>query len=843
MISDNLKNYLFESIKSAKAFLLLGAGASFSSQNKKNKNIKLGTDLAKLLCEASGVDYNDEPLSEVVQGVVGPVLGDQQFYKILQDEYTGCSAGEDLRLLFSYPWARAYTLNVDDAVERVGRLLDGRVVESINALVDKIVSVEGTADLQLIHLNGYAKKPEHGFIFSEDDYSRKLGDRDAVWYSELALDYHKFLPVIIGSKINEPILKTELERLKQRGDRSGSAILVTPDNLTQIQKKVFESKNIVHIQMTLFEFVAFLKKNLGDSVKSQDVSKRFHFGIKESSLINISKSDIVTAMALRPLDCSALFNKVSSLSSVDLKKRAKSFLEGAPPDWVIAASDVPVDLYEGEAFLPFLTEQVSLGSRLIVVTGMAGSGKATLAMRSVLKFCRGSRFWSLYELSGEAKNFSKVFGLLQRIHEGEKVIIYIDDLSIYGDRLASDMEEISGNNVVIVTTARSSEWREHFSRYLSSVASTFELKRFDERDYAGLADRILKYVPAPAFRNANQQERIRRFKNSKSQLLISLREVTESRRFDQIIEDEWSKIANQDARDLFYIVGLSTVARVGIEPSMARGIFNRSRRNTSFEEAIDILSGIVLFSREGRLRVRHEFYAEHIFDTQSLDYYLHAIQLILDGLSKYNVPLIKHLNKNDAALFKWLLNYRSIYKRCKQHELPWRGLGIYENFEKTFELDGHYWLQYGLYARRLGDYDRSMSYLKKSVEAFPENAFAIHALADLKLLVAADLNLTAVHAQILIEEAVADLLRLDARTDLGADVYPIITLATRHMQALVSRGQKQQAIEKAKVYFSKISHVEKLVSATIIRDVRNSLILYTTTGVWNPVKYDFFSLD
>jgi tetratricopeptide (TPR) repeat protein len=475
-------------------------------------------------------------------------------------------------------------------------------------------------------------------------------------------------------------------------------------------------------------------------------------------------------MALRPvvgMSLSLELQRQRSSSAFD--RHAQLFLQGATPDWIIANSDVPIDLAAGESFRPVLQQAIEQGIRLVVVLGMAGSGKSTLAMRNILQVSENSGC-VLYELSGEARSFSGVFSLVQRLHPTRRVLIYLDDLALYGDTLSADLEKISGNQVVVVATARLSEWNDRFQRYLANVANTFELKRFEPSDFEPLTNRLLRYVPAPAFRRATSEERLRRFRRSRSQLLIALREITESKRFDEVIEDEWSKVEQPSRRFLFYLAGIATIARVGIASHLAAGIFRQRFPAESFDGAVSSLSGIVFGDRENRLRVRHEQYAEHIFDIEPLSEFLESVKSILWALARYEAPLITRLTKNDASLFRWLLNNRSLYRRCSRRERSEDGLAIYESFEKAFELDGHFWLQYGLYCRRLGKLDRAMTYLNQSVQAYPQNIYAIHALADLKLQAAADLNCPPSTAQNYINEAIEELLKLDARqsTEHGA---------------------------------------------------------------------------
>lgn len=217
--------------------------------------------------------------------------------------------------------------------------------------------------------------------------------------------------------------------------------------------------------------------------------------------------------------------------------------------------------------------------------------------------------------------------------------------------------------------------------------------------------------------------------------------------------------------------------------------------------------------------------------------FLEATKAVLTALARYEVPLTIRLTKNDAALFKWLLNSRSLFQRCKARGRPKDGLLIYQSFEKTFELDGHFWLQYGLYCRRLGQDSLAMDYLKKSIQAYPGNPFAIHALADLKLRVATKESVPSLVAEKYISEAVEVLLSLDARQDSKSDLYPIATLGTGHIDALVRRGLDNEARIAAQRYFDRTQELLRNTSSSKLERVRNSLLTYLSTDVWNPASF------
>jgi len=834
-------SFLWQQMKVGKAFLLLGAGASAASLNSSGQKIKQSRALARALAEKAGLPYSDEDLPDVVQAVVGRRLSEVQWRDFLRGEFVGSRPSQALRALFGFSWARAYSFNIDDAVERIGRPSSGQHLIAYNARTDRAATKDerNPSDLHLVHLNGEANKPEHGLIFSRDEYSEALNDENP-WYEELATDYYRFTPVIIGSRLNEPLLDVELDRMKRREGKGGAAFLVVPDQLTPIQAEVLASRNIFHIEMSLEEFVDLARHELGDIVSVGSIATGANEQISASMLASLTPQDINAALAVYPISYAAQQSALRDLAD-DFQKLARDFLLGAPATWPIAASDVPVELAEGRNLVPFITESVAQGHKMIVVTGAAGSGKSTLVKQALLRMLKDDRSSIVYDLRGEAHSFNRVFSLLRRIHPDRRVFVHLDSLYVYGDKLSADLEAQRDSNIVVVTSARSGEWRERFERHFWSMAVTYELRRFSEADYAPLANRILRYVPSPSFSRATPEARLEKFQKSRRQLLIALREITESKKFDEVIRDEYAKLPDEATRFLFRVVGVSTLSRVGLDRALAKDIYGKQRFNRSFESALLALEGIVVMNAQARLQVRHELYVEYIFKhTESLENYLQAVIAILTALSRYQVPLITSLSRIDAQLFKYLLNYRSLMRRARAQGRPKAALKVYERFEKAFEQDGHFWLQYALYVRNVGDVARALDLLDKSIQAYPDNPQAIHARADLKLRIAAEPITSHELAQAYIDEAVADLLRLDARQDARADLYPIVTLADKHVGALIRRGRTAEAKERARGYFAQVRERERIFRAPILSRLMANLLKFATTGVWVQTEYSHF---
>jgi tetratricopeptide (TPR) repeat protein len=157
-------------------------------------------------------------------------------------------------------------------------------------------------------------------------------------------------------------------------------------------------------------------------------------------------------------------------------------------------------------------------------------------------------------------------------------------------------------------------------------------------------------------------------------------------------------------------------------------------------------------------------------------------------------------------------------------------------YEVPFQLDGHFWLQYGLYYDRLGDLSSAEEMLRKSIQAYPNNIFAEHALARLRLRIASSDQINDGEARALMAEAVASLNRLDARDPASLDEYPLVTLSSYHIAALIKRGQEKDAKTCAREYLDRLKYFQRRVVDPITKSAIEQLTIFLATGDWRPQR-------
>jgi tetratricopeptide (TPR) repeat protein len=290
------------------------------------------------------------------------------------------------------------------------------------------------------------------------------------------------------------------------------------------------------------------------------------------------------------------------------------------------------------------------------------------------------------------------------------------------------------------------------------------------------------------------------------------------------------------------MLGVGTLARTGVSEEMAREAYDRLSTDIRFDDALAALGGVVRQNEAGRFFTRHEVYSRYVIENVAeLDVTVDCVVGLLRFFTKFRAPIVKVVPRLDALLFKFLLNHNFAVDLCQRRNLSEYATRIYEPFEIDFQLDGHYWLQYGQAYVRLGELEPALRVLTKSIEAYPENDFAIHALADVQLRVAAQRKVYDAETVDLIASAVATLEEQHAKIDPRTDQYPIVTLADRHVGVLIKHDRTQEAKACAKKYFPEIEKLSKLYTDDYLDAVRQRLAHFLATDKWYELQLPQFN--
>jgi hypothetical protein len=247
-------------IRSGNAVLFTGAGFSAEARDRENRSLPDGkemvSDLWRMLFPDAGDEPDDSTLSDLYDVALVRAPDDLRAYLERRLRIGDAPLPRSFARWFSAPWARVYTLNVDDLEVAVGRQFDlPRRLVPVSALSGCTPPrPPGTSELEVVHLNGIAGDAASDVTFSTMQYASRLcsPDRD---YERLVKDLSSRPFVFVGTTLDEVVLwkHVQLEReIKGHGTPRHHSFLIA-SHLTRARRVLLDSHNIHWIQATASE--------------------------------------------------------------------------------------------------------------------------------------------------------------------------------------------------------------------------------------------------------------------------------------------------------------------------------------------------------------------------------------------------------------------------------------------------------------------------------------------------------------------------------------------------------------------------------------------------------------
>jgi len=262
--------------------LFTGAGFSAGAKDRTGKSIPSSYQLKR---EIWDICYPGEPFDEASS--LGDLYGAALSRKRSELEaLIRCRLTVDpgsvpayYNSLFSVPWMRCYTLNIDDLESAVARNIGAeRHPISLSARDPKLSSISGSSasanGLEVVHLNGIVSDDIERLTFSETQYAARIGAQEP-WYSRCVVEITARPVIFIGTVLNEVLLWHHMELRRKREnvgrDLRPTSILVTQD-LSRPRSEILRDLRINWIKGTAEEFASEILPQL-----RSEITKGFAF--------------------------------------------------------------------------------------------------------------------------------------------------------------------------------------------------------------------------------------------------------------------------------------------------------------------------------------------------------------------------------------------------------------------------------------------------------------------------------------------------------------------------------------------------------------------------------------
>jgi tetratricopeptide (TPR) repeat protein len=721
LLAANSAAFLSRQMEQGKLVLFTGAGFSADATDYGGNRIPTSDGLSRELWAVAFADAPFEPATPLQDAFAVAVRKKKTAVtELLRRRFSVRS--ETLPAYyahwFSMPWRKIYTLNIDDLAMAAARAFSlprrPKLIRAIPALAGREPAVSYAAlgeEVPILHLHGTAVDGPDGVTFSRRQYASRASDPDPA-YAQLAVELLGLPFVFVGTPLDEPLLWQHIELRQQRapqgvGELRPRNFLVVP-TLSRAKQSLLEEYNITWVPATAEQFA--------EQILAPMERER---GAGLSALNRLSRASV---------DSQENVHDVTELRRLDEENKSRSeYLQGDEPRWIDIVSARAVKREVDDTLRDAASEAVRRGKnvegRVIVITGTAGSGKSTAAMRLALQLSAdGFRVgWVEKNTEVSPRTLLEFAG-----NENAFPVVVIDDADRYGPvlpGLVRDLVQKSRIRLVIVSARAGKMGQFETDPAVEQLSlQIFVMPHLTDGDISALLDALKKdhrLGRLVGMARSEQETELRR--EAGRQLLVAMIEATSGRKFDEKVLTEWEEMSS--VGKLFYaLIAVATALRYDVTQVELLLAARASSASGDLAELSKLADRKIVIHDKERLtyRARHRVIAEKL--VEELARRGNVLRTTYENLA-YAVSAFvspdQHPTARPRRFLKQLLNHDSLFRALDLEGAR----GLYGALESTLHWDHHYWLQRGSLEVEEGDLRQAEQFLSQAFSLAPDDKF------------------------------------------------------------------------------------------------------------------------
>lgn len=607
---------LVNALESGNCVLFIGAGAGYETLDEHGAMGPAGVALAHSIATRFSIDTEGNDDLAAVAQLAESRHSRAKLISHIDRELSTLQPSEDLKWLLSMTWKAVYTTNYDDVIEKCYSQNPNPTQRPVPiATNSEFAPWDPRFEVPIFHLHGSLASPEgrESILITEADYAR-FRSRRQMLFDHFRLSFSGTPILYFGYRNRDPnwqVVTAEV-RAEYAPGTPPQSFRVAPDT-SALEQELLAGQGITTLRGTLADLRAAVELNLGS------------LRVEPSRLTALKThvpSDLRDLFDESPAAVSRLLNSWDYVNQADFSSppNTEAFLKGDRPSWSLVGQGIS---FERDLEKPLVDALVDFATdpkpqvRCDVILGPAGYGTSTLLM-AVSAWFASNRVGRIFHLkpgmeiaSGDIEFAASAFD--------DPVVFVVDNAGARAEQI-SEVAQLLRNLKVpafLLLGDRLNEWRqrrvslrarEHLLEPLSDGEIDRLLGALSQNNALGRLEPLTPELRFAAVKTRNQKE-----------LLVTMREVTEGKAFDAIIEGEYRNIEDPRAQELYGLVCAFSRSRSLARDQLCGDALTRNvtELNTLLREGLD---GIVLWETvdEARgieaLRARHQVIAEIVWD-------------------------------------------------------------------------------------------------------------------------------------------------------------------------------------------------------------------------------------
>ena len=705
-ILDSFRASLF----SGQYNLLLGSGVSQDSTDAHRQHLQSASELTKKLCELKKVSPTT-PLSRVALS-----LRPDEVDEHLTRAYSSCKPGETVKRVTGFVWRTIYSFNIDDALEAAYETSTRRRQRAVSLNYDtNYRTPSNLSKVSIIHLHGFAREPEKGYVFSVSEYARVTQGLNP-WMHVLSelLATEPF--IISGTSLNEPDLEYYLSARSDSSLRTnrGPSILVEPypDAITE---SLCLRHGLILVESTLADFLHWTTEAIGHSPQVSQLKVPSMEGLLDRAYGPDAQIEFFSSFELvKP-------------SPPNPTAETSPFFYGKAPRWsdLESSLDLPNDDERRVAakIRNYLESQESK-TRLFMLLAESGTGKTTVLRRVAYDLAKEGRI--VLNLNGklalDPENTRKGFGSLTK-----PALVVIDNLADHASIILSALSGLSVNRPLAILCADRDYRRDHIVRVLGDFPTEeFTLSAWTSAQFEDFIERFRKAGLVGTPDAVRMPKRFADMLLGDPVAIAGCRVLNNFKPLDGIVNSLWHD-ASQEARSSYALAALAEFCYSG---GISYPILERAQHNSSLRDQITLAVPLPLaYSEDGDF---------------VLPLYPAVGERLLSYLARERRPLLATLFRSLDLALEPYVNRQTIIDRSPEARLAGRLFNaervvkpllrdkanhFYQVVQSAWQWNSRYWEQRAILTQD-ENIDHAIQFARHAV-AIEEHPFSKTTLASL----------------------------------------------------------------------------------------------------------------
>ena len=613
-VDDSALNYMVDRISAGQCILFVGAGLAQTCEDDHGIKGPSATELARL------VSTRFLGRNEVQDNL--PLAADYSLafdakYDIdsfIRQKLSGLKPSPAALTIPQIPWKAIYTTNYDVVIEKAYETATNprQLVQPIYGNLTPLSSL-ADGSIPLYKLHGCISRidsPDSPLAITHDEMA-KARDRRRRLFRRFSDDLSEYTVFYVGYSRTDTFFQDIIgDIIDECGGVDGfrRSFAIAP-GAKEYEKLAWErNRKISLINTDAEEYLPWLVDSVSvhaESEQARDLS--LEGALPEPP--ELARGDI---KAIRDHYAFPLEEMQVGLAD------AEDFYKGNEAQWadIAAGHDSRRELAE-EIILTLVGDVDATQLRTAVFFGEAGSGKSTLLKRIAADLLTDWTLPVVFVRNQRSLDYNVLRPLIQAL--GTRLYVGLDDV---GERLR-ELETFiiaarrDKADITILGCARLNEWSYKNQSYGLTFDISFDLQYLTTPEIDALIQKLEIAGQLGILAQRTQTERRHAFiRRADRQLLVALREATEGKRFDQIIQDEYSAIPEEAAQEAYLLICCVYQAKV----TMRAGVLRRLT-GVSFEDfQAKILTPAERVIIEGKedgevvYRARHPIVAQIVAD-------------------------------------------------------------------------------------------------------------------------------------------------------------------------------------------------------------------------------------